>query len=115
MNVREWFSKCSLRSALPLLMWMLVAMVPTMAFGADPKDPFGDQLCSILNILSSKTVKVVCICGVLFVGFQVMTGRTQWPQAVLVVVAIVTVGKAETLVILVIGGNEKAICAQAAP
>ncbi|KJV56028.1 trbC/VIRB2 family protein [Orientia chuto str. Dubai] len=79
-------------------------------------DPIGEKLCKIVDVLSGKTAKALCIVAIFVLGITVLMGRVNWGTAAVTVCGIVLITQAAKIYDWIgkDGSNNNAQCATTA-
>ncbi|KJV56030.1 trbC/VIRB2 family protein [Orientia chuto str. Dubai] len=67
------------------------------AQSANNPDPIGEKLCKIVDVLSGKTAKALCIVAIFVLGITVLMGKVNWGTAAVTVCGIVLITQAATI------------------
>ncbi|KJV75502.1 Uncharacterised protein [Orientia tsutsugamushi] len=91
MRLLSFKQNCYLKPLLILCFFILILATSSIvsAQKVDNTDPIGEKLCNIVDILSGKTVKALCLVAIVVLGITTFMGKVNMSTAVITVCAIV--------------------------
>ncbi|SPR07338.1 Uncharacterised protein [Orientia tsutsugamushi] len=90
MKLLSFKQNCYLKPLLMLCFFVLLLSSSIVsAQNAAQDDPIGEKLCNIVNILSGKTIKALCLVAILALGITTFMGKVSMSTAIITVSAIV--------------------------
>nr|WP_064591451.1 TrbC/VirB2 family protein [Orientia tsutsugamushi] len=92
MRLLSFKQNCYLKPLLMLCFFVLLLSSSIVsAQDAAQADPIGEKLCDIVNILSGKTIKALCLVAIIALGMTTFMGKVSMSTAIVTVSAIVIV------------------------
>ncbi|KJV56031.1 trbC/VIRB2 family protein [Orientia chuto str. Dubai] len=73
------------------------SIVSANASSTSTPDPIGEQLCKIVDVLSGKTAKALCMVAIFVLGMYVLMGKVNWGTAAVTVCGIILITQAATI------------------
>ncbi|QES95698.1 TrbC/VirB2 family protein [Orientia tsutsugamushi] len=90
MRLLSFKQKCYLKPLLMVVFLMLLLFSSIVSAKAEESnDPIGEKLCNIVNILSGKTTKALCLVAIITLGITTFMGKVNMSTAVITLCAII--------------------------